>query len=205
MTGRKRVDLETRGAKGPRQRCWDAIRANRESFTADHIVWVAKVKISPVRKYMLALVNGGYIEVASGGGTSDKGKFTTRTMRLVRDIGAEAPAIAPDGSPSPTLGVEAMWRTLRILQEVDAQSLADQASVAAPVSLGTAKQYLMWLQRAGYVHVVAPAKGGALARFRLVPARYSGPKAPVVQKGVVQVFDPNNGKVVYRLEPEVGE
>ena len=205
MMGRKRVDLETLGTRSPRQRIWEAIRANRESFTADHIVWVAKVKISPVRKYLLALVNGGFIEVASGGGTTGKGKFAARTMRLVRDIGAEAPAIAPDGSPGPTLCTEAMWRTLRILREVDAQTLVDQAAAIAPVALGTAKQYLTWLNRAGYVQIVAPAKRGAITRYRLVPARNSGPKAPIVQKGVVQVFDPNLGEVVHREQPEVDQ
>ncbi|WP_439861595.1 hypothetical protein [Pseudomonas sp. MBLB4136] len=204
MTGRKRIDLEMQGTKGNRQRCWEAMRARRDGFTSYEIARAAKVHDSQVLTYIKALIAGGFVEVVSGGVAGKRGLIEERTLRIIRDIGVEAPAVTPTGKPSTAgLGNEALWRTLRILGEVDARQLASHASVAVPVSLHAARFFLKWLKRAGYVQVVVPSRGGKQERYRLAPGRYTGPKPPMIQR-LGQVFDPNLGEVVYRHEAEAG-
>lgn len=198
--GRKPVHLEMRGGKGNRQRVWEAIRAAAEGFTSDKVAHKAKVDHATVRTYLQGLIKGGYVTVLSGG------RFETQTFALTNDVGAEAPAVTRNGKASTAgTGTEAMWRTLRILGEMDAQELASQASIAAPTTRATAQRYLQWLVSAGYVQVVAKGTPGKPARYRLIPQRYSGPRPPMIQR-IGQVFDPNLGKVVYRQpEPEGDE
>ncbi|MCY1356276.1 hypothetical protein D9M68_516010 [compost metagenome] len=195
--GRKRIDLEMQGTKGNRQRVWEALRAHRDSFTAYQVARQSQVHDDTVRSYLQSLLRGGWVEVISGE------RFEQQTLRLVRDNGAEAPAVTRDGRLSPVgRGTEAMWRTLRILGEVDAVQLAEQASAAVPTTLWAARSYLKWLKRAGYVQVIGTDKR---ARYRLVLGRNTGPRPPMIQR-IGQVFDPNLGEVVYRqAEPEVDE
>lgn len=196
--GRKRIDLEMQGTKGNRQRLWEAMRARRDGFTAHQVANASLVHDETARSYIQALLRGGWIEVVSGE------RFEQQTLRLVRDNGAEAPAVTRDGRPSTAgRGTEAMWRTLRILGELDAAELAEQASAAVPTTLWAARSYLKWLKRAGYVQVIALGKPGRPERYRLVPGRYTGPRPPMIQR-IGQVFDPNLGEVVYRqAAPEV--
>lgn len=189
--GRKPIHLEMQGAKGNRQRIWEAIRTHRDGFTAYLLARRANVHDAAVRSYLQALIKGEWIEVIGGG------NFEEQRLRLKRDNGAEAPAITREGKPSKVgSGTEAMWRTLRILGEVDASELAEHASVVAPTSLWTARSYLKWLKRAGYLQVVTPGGPGRLERYRLAPGRYTGPKPPMIQR-IGQVYDPNVGQVVY--------
>ncbi|MFI8744514.1 hypothetical protein ACIGKL_05085 [Pseudomonas sp. NPDC077186] len=199
-TGRKQIHLEMRGGKSNRQRVWEAIRSAAESFTSYKVSRQAKVDQATVRTYLHGLIKGGYVTVLSGG------RFEEQTFALANDVGAEAPAVTRDGQPSKAgAGTEAMWRTLRILGELDAEELAKQASIAAPTTRTTAQRYLQWLVHAGYVQIVSKGAPGKPARYRLIPQRYSGPRPPMIQR-VGQVFDPNLGKVVYRQpEPEVEE
>jgi len=192
MAGRKRIDLEMQGTKGNRQRCWEAMRARPEGFTGYEIARAAKVHDDTVRSYIQGLIAGGYVVVAGGD------RFEEQTLQLARDTGVEAPAVTRDGRSSTAgRGTEAMWRTLRILGEVNAAELAEQASAAVPVSQWTARSYLKWLKRAGYVQVVRPGKPGQMERYSLAPGRYTGPKPPMIQR-IGQVYDANLGEVVYR-------
>ena len=196
--GRKPIDLEMQGAKGNRQRMWEAIRVGREGFTAYEISRRAHTDDTAVRSYLQALIKGGFIEVVAGD------KFEEQTLCLIRDNGAEAPAITRDGKVSSAgKGTEAMWRTLRILGELDADELAAQASVSAPTTSWTARGYLKWLKRAGYVIEVQASKPGKKARYCLAPGKYTGPRPPMIQR-IGQVFDPNLGEVVFR-QPEAEE
>jgi len=196
MAGRKRIDLEMQGTKGNRQRIWEALRARRDSFTAYQVARNAQVDDDAVRSYLQSLIRGGWVEVIDGQ------RFEEQTLRLVKDNGAEAPAVTRRGAPSTAgMGTEAMWRTLRILGELNASELAEHASASVPVSLWSARSYLKWLKAAGYVLVVAPGKPGQKERYRLAPGRYTGPRPPMIQR-IGQVFDPNLGQVVYRREPE---
>lgn len=193
----KPAHLAQIGGKTNRQRIWEAIRAKREGFTCYGLARAAEVDDPTVRAYLEALLAGGYLE----NGQEDVA-FADRPLRLVRDVGAEAPAICRDGRPNRQgLISEALWRSLRILGEATAQELADQASVVAPTKLHTVKSWLLWLKRAGYVQVARAGRGCLPASYRLAPGKYSGPRPPVIQH-ISQVYDPNLGKVVYRREPE---
>lgn len=198
-TGRKRIDLEMQGTKGNRQRIWEAIRAQREAFKITDITRKASTDRTVVNTYLQSLLRGGFIEVVSGA------QFEEQTLRLIRDVGAEAPAITREGKPSSAgKGTEAMWRTLRILGELNADELAEQASIVAPTTAATARAYLVWLKRAGYIVEVSRGKPNSPARYRLAPGKNTGPRPPMIQK-IGQVFDPNLGEVVFRQPPKVAD
>lgn len=198
--GRKPIHLEMRGKKSNRQRIWEAIRAEPNGFNVAGITRRSRTDRTVVNTYLQSLIKGAYIEVVSGA------LFKAQTLRLINDVGAEAPRLTKHGTLSNSgQGTEAMWRTLRILGELDAHELAEQASTAAPTTPSTAASYLLWLKRAGYIVEVSPSKKGQKARYRLAPGKYTGPRPPMIQK-VGQVFDPNLGKVVFRQsEPAEAE
>jgi hypothetical protein len=68
-----------------------------------------------------------------------------------------------------------------------------------PTTVWTARSYLKWLKRAGYVVEVQASKPGTKARFRLGHGKYTGPRPPMIQR-IGQVFDPNLGEVVFRQD-----
>ncbi|WP_339429479.1 hypothetical protein [Pseudomonas taetrolens] len=191
-TGRKRIDLEMQGTKGNRQRIWEAIRKTPSGFRISDITCRAKTDRTVVNTYLQSLLCGKFVEVVSGE------LFEQQTLRLIKDVGAEAPAITREGKPSNSgKGMEAMWRTLRILGDLNAEELAEQASIASPTTVSTARAYLVWLKRAGYIVETSKSKPGSPARYRLAPGKYTGPRPPMIQK-IGQVFDPNLGEVVFR-------
>ena len=55
---------------------------------------------------------------------------------------------------------------------------------------------MLRLQRAGYLKVAVSKGPYRRARYMLIPARNSGPQAPLIQR-IKQVYDPNLGKVVW--------
>lgn len=194
--GRKPIDLEMRGSKSNRQRIWEAIRADREGFQIGEISQRAETDRTVVNSYVQSLLRGEFVEVVSGA------PFKTQTLRLIKDVGAEAPSLTREGKPSNSgKGTEAMWRTLRILGELDANELAAQASIVTPTTVSTAGAYLVWLKRAGYVIEVQASTSKHRARYRLAPGKYTGPRPPMIQK-VGQLYDPNLGEVVYRMPPK---
>lgn len=194
--GRKPIDLEMRGSKSNRQRIWEAIRADREGFQIGEISQRAKTDRTVVNTYVQSLLRGEFVEVVSGA------PFKAQTLRLIKDVGAEAPSLTREGKPSNSgKGTEAMWRTLRILGELDANELAAQASIVAPTTVSTAGAYLVWLKRAGYVIEVQASTSKHRARYRLAPGKYTGPRPPMIQK-IGQLFDPNLGEVVFRMPPK---
>ena len=190
--GRTAIDLEMQGTKGTRQRIWEAIRVKHEGFTAYEVSRRARTDDTAVRSYLQSLIKGGFIEVVAGG------RFEEQTLRLIKDVGAEAPAVTRQGKISTAgKGTEAMWRTLRILGEMDADELAEHASISSPTTSWTARAYLKWLKRAGYIIEVKASRPGQKARYILAPGKYTGPRPPMIQR-IGQVFDPNLGKVVFR-------
>jgi hypothetical protein len=196
-TGRKPVDLEMQGGKGNRQRVWEALRQHRDGISLYSLARAACVNDDTVLSYLRCLIAGGY--VARNGQTSNSAAYS-----VLKDVGAEAPKLNRDGTLNlQGQGVEAMWRSLRILGELDAAELAASASASGVmVSLATARSYLAWLHKADYVLQLTKGVPGTLARYRLAPGKYTGPRPPMIQR-IGQVFDPNLGAVVFRQEPEV--
>lgn len=196
MAGRKPIHLEMKGLKNNRQRIWEVLRAEQNTTTYSEIATRANVDIGAVRSYIKALEKAGFAERIG-----ENRAARAPLIRLVKDCGAEAPAVTRSGEQSSTGRLnETMWRSLRILGDTSATELADQAAaVAGKASLGTAIQYLKWLHRAGYLLQTQAAQGGkngSRARYRLAPGKYTGPLAPMVQRGG-QLYDPNLGEVVY--------
>jgi hypothetical protein len=206
---RKPAPLEN-NAPNPqgRERAWSAIRALGE-FTIGELEERSRLNMSTLRNYVLALERAHYLEKIRNerpvyllsGITS--GAFPRVRWRLVRDVGVEAPRVRQDGSDCPVgRKREQMWRTMRILREFDYRDLAINASTdAALVHERDAKHYIRYLARADYLIRVKPGKpgnkpgAGILARYRLLPMRYTGPRAPMIQRARV-VYDPNLGVTV---------
>lgn len=192
--GRKPVHQERIRGKSNRQRMWEAMRSHAEGFTGYQIARRSKVNDATVRSYIQSLEKAGFLERTAGAD-----HFLEQTLRLIKDIGAEAPAVTRQGKPSSAgLGNEAMWRTLRILGTLSARQLAEHASVSATVSLWSARSYLKWLTRAGYVELIVDKPGGHNAQYRMISSRYSGPRPPMVQRDG-KLYDQNLGQVVFVL------
>lgn len=200
--GRKPANLEMQGGKGNRQRIWEALRKNREGISLYSLARASGVEDDTVLSYLRCLIAGGY--VARNGRT-----YAAASYSLLRDIGAEAPKLNRDGTLNTQgRGVEAMWRSLRILREVDARDLV-QSTLACgeAVSLNTARSYLQWLHKAEYLVLVVVGKPGTpatMARYRLARGADTGPRPPMIQR-IGQVFDPNLGEVVYRQQLETDQ
>jgi len=194
---RKPIHVEMSGGKSVRQRVWEVIRAQRSGFTCYSLHIAAGVQYQTTFMYLTALRKGGYVGYLDAYDPESK----ARHMELLKDNGIEAPSLKADGSPSSQgLRREAMWRTLRIIGETSIAEVAQLSSAAVPTSHESAKSYLKWLARAGYLKV---SKGqGQTLRYRLIPSRYSGPRAPVITRDK-QVYDANLDKVVWRKADEV--
>jgi len=185
----KRPMLETRDA------IWAAIRRLR-SFNLAELRAETRCSAEQVRDYVTGLTAAGYLTSEGGHGA---GYF-----HLVKDRGVDAPRVRKDGSEI-TMGKsrEQMWLVMKILGEFSATDLAFNASTEeVKVSEEDARNYLMYLHKASYLAMVAKGKpgnrkgGGILARYRLIPSMYTGPRPPMVQR-VKQVYDPNLKKVVW--------
>lgn len=193
------------GGKGPRQLIWEAIRARgvEADWTRCQIARAAGVDDSTVSTYMQALVKAGIVVKVSEERISNVASEVS--YRLDRDEGLEAPRLRRDGSRvTQGFAQEQMWRALRLLKaDTNGRELAAHASTSAmPVSEGAADAYLGALKLAGYLACTREGKGlgragkGIQARYRLLPARNTGPRPPMVCKLRV-IYDPNEDKVVH--------
>lgn len=185
---RKPAHLEMVGGKAPRQRVWEAIRANRQGFTRYQIARRSGLDDSTVKSYLIALMKGGYVTPVRA-----FARMEEVTYHLVKDNGVEAPNLNSKGQPTKVgLATEAIWRTLRILGASSIAQIASYASACgSPIAPATVDRYCADLLRAGYLE---RAEGG----YQLLPRRYTGPKPPIVQKREHrQVYDPNIDRVVW--------
>lgn len=195
MTAPKTLPVATMmGGKGTRQRMWEAIRARRDGFTRLDIAVAAGLELPTTRKYLECLLKGGFI----GGLPPRPGQ--TKTYTLLRDNGLEAPRLTRDGQPIPPTAHELMWRTLRILGDFDCVQLATMASTPeVTVTRVSAKHYVHFLHRAGYLTVLSQGVPHRSSSYRLLPGKYTGPRPPMVVK-TDSVFDPNLDNYVWHAE-----
>lgn len=188
------TQLRLVGGKEPRQRMWEAVRDNRSGFTPRQIVKLSSQTSMSVENYIRALSRAELIELVEDGG-----RFLDHRWRLIRDEGAEYPRVASNGKRSRRgLGLENLWRTLRIMGEVTAADAAEMASIGdVVVTQSYAANYFDVLVRAGYL-VASESDYQRAQTYRLAPGRRAGPRHPVVQRSeAVEVFDPNLNKVVF--------
>lgn len=202
---------ELRGGLSPRQRAWDAIRAQGGAeWNADQIVVAtgdgkhldSVIDTATLQTYLLCLEKAGIVRETRRDRLA--GARTRKWYVLARDEGIDAPRVRRDGTRVVQgLAQEQMWRTLRMLGAgtTNARELAAHASSsAAQVAPLAAKDYLRVLDQAGYLECTQPGKGmgcgGVQARYRLRPDMNTGPKPPMVCRTRV-VFDPNLCEVVW--------
>lgn len=194
-TGRKPVHLAMTGGKAPRQIVWEALRMLAKSSQAVTTYSIARrtgQDDEAVRDYLRGLAKAGIIRQLSTIGRRDA------EWELLKDEGIEAPRVNRAGSRQAPEAVEFIWRALRIMGELSAEEAAEQAAAGGtPITEDAARRYLQRLANAGYL-----ARSGGIpghpARYRLIPARNSGPLHPIYQRhGCQQIFDPNLGAVVW--------
>lgn len=188
---RRAVDqiAQSRDAEG-RQVIWEAIRAQGDAeFTIPEIFGGTWISAATIRSYLRSLFAAGIIERTSISSNIVKWK-------LVRDDGFYAPRVNRKGEPvTQGLGVEQMWRAMRIMKEFTSGELALHATTEdVAVTVQTAKNYAGMLLACGYLVCVQKGNATRQATYRLT--RNTGPLAPQIQR-VKQVFDPNS-KAIYR-------
>lgn len=109
--------------------------------------------------------------------------------RILRD-GDAPPARRADGS---MMGErqQALWTAIRALRAFTPSELAMAATTERlPIGSDTARSYVRDLRIAGFLASVAPST------YRLLPARNSGPRAPIVMRTEGAAFDLNLMRVV---------
>ncbi len=207
---RKPAHLEQTGGKSPRQRIWEAIRARRKAFSRDQLADACNGMESKIADYVSVLQRAGIIEVIAEEAVNRGAINPRRIYRLVRDNGVEAPRISKAGDVvSMGSGTEAMWQTMHRMFEKTPftyrELVAFASTTAHPIKEQTAKSYVLTLHRAGYLRLVAAAQRGrnpTPAKFVLIASRYTGPRAPMIQRART-VYDPNEGRVVFVDEEEI--
>lgn len=194
---RKPAQLEMIGGRCARQRIWEQLRIRREEFQILPVAQHANAEIETVKTYLQCLQAGGYVKAVT------RGHLKKAVYRLVKDDGLEAPRLTRKGEPvKQGLVSEAMWRTLRILDVMDARQLAGHVEASGlDVTLTYVKRYLAILKKAGYLQVVQASTPHRLERIRLKPSMNTGPRAPQVQR-VKTLYDPNLNKVMFAEDPE---
>lgn len=177
-----------------RQAIWEAIRAQDGPFIVPDLFGETSISPHTIRSYLRALAAAGILERTEH--PERAGLRDSVTWRLIEDEGFYAPRVNRNGvRVTQGLGVEQMWRTMRMLKEFSSRDIALHASTdTVRVTDETARSYCSMLMTYGYLRCIRKATPRRRATYRLV--RNSGPLAPQIQR-VKQVFDPNS-KTVYR-------
>lgn len=163
---------------------WAEIR-RRKKFRIDDIKKKCDTHPRSIVDYVIGLSRAGYVRELGDG-----------VFELARDAGVEAPMLRRDGQElRDTRQREDLWRTMKMLREFTAPELAIHASTEEfPISEHSASYYLDALRLAGYL--VPAGRTGRRLRYRLLPSRAKS-KPPLIQH-VMQVYDPNENKVVWQ-------
>lgn len=170
-----------------RDAVWPIIRAFDRPFLFKELLKQTDMHDKSIRDYLKDLMRAGFV-VRTGH------KYT-----LVKDNGRESPRINRAGEVvAVSTKSEAIWRAARILGEFDALDImAALSGLEVPATLSYVKDYLNNLHKARYLTLSCKSTPGRKARYRFVPARYTGPKPPKVQRSSA-VFDANLNRVVWQ-------
>lgn len=149
-----------------------------------------------VRDYMTRLVKAGFLE------KTNEMRGSAILYKKIRHS-KDAPRVRKDGSMvTQGLAQDHMWRAMKMLPEFTALDLSVAATTEdITVDQTHTKSYITHLKRAGYLAVVQESNPHRPAVYRLLPAKNTGPKAPLVQR-VKHIYDPNLKKVVWRSNDE---
>ena len=189
--------LEATGKLGPRERVWASVRRLKNFTYAELGAVTRTVDVQTLKSYVRALERAGYLARKGSNAPGQPQRF-----ELAKDAGIEAPRVNADGKAI-TLGgkQQALWRSMRILRTpFTLVELAAAASTdRAVVSVECAKKFIRYLRLAGYVTIARDAEPAHAATYRLIPSKYTGPRAPVISVAA-HVYDPNLGQIVWHPE-----
>ena len=197
----KITQLRVSGGKVPKQHMWEAVRANQVGFSIRMIATASGQPIAQVKAYIQAMRNAQLVELVDG-----SGDVKDQRWRLVRDEGADYPRLRSNGQRSVHgLGLENLWRAMRILKKMTAAEAADMASVnGVRVTQAYAINYFVVLVKAGYL-IASNHDSKRAQTFEFAHGMDTGPRHPIVQRTEsVQVFDANTDKMVYSKETSGG-
>lgn len=195
---RKPVDLTATNGS-PRQRMWDAIRAQQgKDFAARDVTWhTGELRRDTVRSYLYSLEAAGILEARPPAGSPPR-----RQWRLVKDHGIEAPRVNRKGETvTQGRGRENMWRVIRMpTTEFSWIGLAVLASTdQTVVAEQEAREYCQSLAKAGYLLDVSPRKNKCVSIYRFNRTMDTGPLPPMIQR-IKSVWDQNLRKIVWQAE-----
>lgn len=180
-------------------RYWEVIgQLGRDGadFTLLDVVGQTNGHKHSVNDYIQRLVRGGLLADA---GWRGEGHFRQRTYRLVKWSG-QTPSLRRDGTPGRYgRGRQQMWNVLRSPHATRGIAADDLAMLAATdvvdINIGSAKEFLIVLEQAGYLRVLQKAAHHRLTKYQLLPSMNTGPLAPKLLKTRL-VYDQNR-RVVF--------
>lgn len=178
---------------------WAVMRAQQAEhghFTVAAIDKASNTNPGDIRSFVARLVSAGIVEHI-GTKPHALGGSATKIYRIVRDQN-ECPRVGKDGATISS-AQRNIWNVLRGPMGRNGINARDLAAFAAtedaPVSLGTARQYLKILALAGYLTALTKGKPGTLAVWRLKPAMNTGPLPPMILRSKM-VYDQNANKMM---------
>ncbi|SFD74132.1 hypothetical protein SAMN05428997_1488 [Bosea sp. CRIB-10] len=155
-----------------------------------------------VKTYVLFCAEHGHIALV---GDQPTVKNRRANIYKVCDLRAPAPVQRrADFADDRGRRAQQLWTAIRALRQFTIRELAVAASTdAVPVTQVRAREYVGVLAKAGYVVEVGQrAHPGLIARWRLMPAKNTGPKAPATLAGGTVLYDRNLDEAVNLNAPE---
>lgn len=171
-----------------RQAMWSGIRRLRTFSDRDlYFCLRGVVTLKSVRRYLASLIKGGYVKLIRVEFNHGTTRQTKRDYQLLKDVGADAPRLDANGKPvQKGIMRRHMWRTMKVLGHFTIRDLAVSSTTEeCRIADNTAARYINALTRAG---VLIKGKGSP-ATWRLLPSKYTGPRALVERTN--EVYDPN--------------
>lgn len=185
------VELVMTGHKSEAQLIWETIRRFAgAAFTAEGVqARNPLLDTKVVTAYLSRLTKGEYLQ------------WDGKVFHLLRDVGAEAPHLNPDGSLDMEIRpYEAIWRELRILGSTSVIAAMDAAKLAGrELSKHRVERYLTALVQAGVCsRTKAIAATPDADVYTLAPGGYTGPRAPLFGRhSVEQLYDMNTDQLLW--------
>jgi hypothetical protein len=179
--------MERKGDKA--DRLWRALRAAPDGLTYAEMTARARISLSGARANVAGWLRAGFLEKAQ------QAHQKPATYRVTGTAPTDTPRLSRDGSTrTETPPRQRLWQSMRMLGEFQVSELM----LVARSSRSAAYNFIISLQRAGFVRMSRTYgwKSNRQARYRLV--RRSGPKAPFVTRctatGTRRLHDPNTNE-----------
>lgn len=172
--------------KSDQQIMWETMN-QKPQFTYYDIWAVVDNRKDVTREYILRLLKAGYIEQI---GIDDKTK-----IYKVAQKARYAPAIRRDGSETKSVDKnQRMWRAMQVQKQFTYLDIAGYSGA----NDATAKRYVGYLYKAGYLKLVTPCSNDSTknikAVYSLKQSRNTGPLSPQIKR-IRVVQDANTGDV----------